>query len=48
MRFQGKVVLITGAGVGIGRAAAIRFAKEGAQVAVNSVPELLKYNQAVQ
>src|SRR4030042_2305063 len=36
-RFQRKVVLITGAGVGIGRAAAIRFAKEGARVAVNSL-----------
>jgi meso-butanediol dehydrogenase/(S,S)-butanediol dehydrogenase/diacetyl reductase len=37
MRFQGKVVLITGAGVGIGRTAAIRFAVEGARVAVNSL-----------
>jgi len=36
-RFEGKVVLITGAGVGIGRAAAVRFAREGAKVAVNSV-----------
>jgi len=37
MRFQEKVVLITGAGVGIGRAAAVRFGKEGAKVAINSL-----------
>jgi len=37
MRFQRKVVLITGAGVGIGRAAAVRFGKEGAKVAINSL-----------
>jgi len=37
MQFQGKAVLITGAGVGIGRAAAVQFAKAGAKVAVNSV-----------
>ncbi len=37
MRFRNKTVLITGAGVGIGRAAAIRFAEEGADVAVNSL-----------
>jgi len=37
MRFQRKVVLITGAGVGIGRAAAVQFGKEGAKVAVNSL-----------
>ena len=37
MSFRNKVVVITGAGVGIGREAAILFAKKGAKVAVNSV-----------
>lgn len=37
MRFKDKIVLITGAGVGIGRSAAIMFAGEGAKVAVNSL-----------
>src|SRR5687768_2535731 len=31
-RFAGKVAVITGAGGGIGRAAALRFASEGARV----------------
>ncbi|MFM7201074.1 MAG: SDR family NAD(P)-dependent oxidoreductase [Myxococcota bacterium] len=35
--FSGKVVIITGAGGGIGRAHALAFAKEGAQVVVNDV-----------
>jgi NAD(P)-dependent dehydrogenase (short-subunit alcohol dehydrogenase family) len=31
-RFQGKRILVTGAASGMGRAAALRFANEGAKV----------------
>jgi NAD(P)-dependent dehydrogenase (short-subunit alcohol dehydrogenase family) len=36
-RLEGKTALITGAGRGIGRAAALRFAAEGARVAIAEV-----------
>lgn len=39
MSFKDKVVLITGAGSGIGRAAAVAFAAEGAKVMVSDVNE---------
>ena len=39
MRLADKVIIITGAGQGIGRAFALRFAKEGAQVVVADLQE---------
>lgn len=39
MRLKNKVAVITGAGSGIGRAAALRFANQGAMVVVSDVNE---------
>ena len=39
MRFEGKSIIVTGAGSGIGRAAALLFAEEGGSVVVADVAE---------
>lgn len=39
MRFEGKTIIITGAGAGIGRASALRLAREGARVVCMDVAE---------
>ena len=39
MRLEGKIAVITGAGSGMGRASAIRFAEEGAKVVVADINE---------
>jgi NAD(P)-dependent dehydrogenase (short-subunit alcohol dehydrogenase family) len=40
MSFENKVVLVTGGVTGIGKAAAILFAKKGTRVAVNGLPDI--------
>ena len=41
MRFKGKCVIVTGASRGIGRVAALAFAKEDADLVVNGTNEAL-------
>ena len=45
--FEGKVVIVTGAGGGIGRCHAIEFAQRGAKVVVNDLGgiALLRYSR---
>jgi glucose 1-dehydrogenase len=48
MRLQDKVAIVTGAATGIGQAIAVRFAREGAAVAIDYIgkPEVAANTQA--
>ena len=42
-RFEGKVAVVTGGGSGIGRASCLRFAEEGAAVAVAEIGDIGRF-----
>jgi len=47
MRYKDKIVLITGSGSGIGKAAAIAFAKEGGTLVVSDINEKKRIRNSI-
>ena len=47
MRYKDKIVLITGSGSGIGKAAAIAFSKEGGTLIVSDINEVKRIRNCI-